>query len=239
MHNMSSPGACPGICNSGWRRAEAARLNDGTLHEHTPRAGDPVWCQPCARHLHTELGALPHLAARLLLEIENATSNGSEHVSGSRERPIHSREKYSFAIDDIDGVLDDWATAVWEERHLTAQRPARQGPRISASTTVLITHFDWLIAEHPNPEASELFGLEIRRVHARASRLTHISDVRPERCDGVACPKCDLMMLEHDLDWQGRATGRIACRNCEALLSMAEYERWTKMLSAPLRGRAA
>lgn len=237
MNNV--PLACPGPCSSAWRRAEADRLTKGVQHDLTPRAGDPVWCGPCARHLHTELGALPHLAARLLLEMENATSSGGEHVSGSRERPIHSREKYSFAIDDIDGVLDDWATAVWEERHLTAQRPARQGPRISASTALLVTHFEWLIAEHPNPEASELFGLEVRRVHRHATTLTHTSDVRPERCDGVICPRCDVMSLEHELDWQGRATGYIACRSCGTLLSAAEYERWLKMLSAPLRGRLA
>jgi len=171
--------------------------------------------------------------------MENATSAGSEHVSGSKERPIHARERYAFLIDDIDGVLDSWATVVREDRHLTTVRPARQGPRISASTTLLVTHYEWLIAEHPEPAASEAFGLEVRRVYQRATRLTRTDTVRPERCDGVICPRCDEMALERELDWQGRATGYIACRSCETLLSAAEYERWLKMVSAPLRRRAA
>lgn len=236
MHNVPSPSACPGICNSGWRRAETARLNDATPHEYTPRAGDPVWCNPCVRHLHTELGNLPYMVAQLQLEVENATNAGHEQVSGSKERPIHERERYTICIEDIDGVLDSWAVLVRDERNLHVVRPARQGPRICASTTLLVTHFDWLTAEHP---AAAEFGLEVRRVHLRAAALTHTSDVRPERCDGVICPRCDVMALEHELDWQGRATGYISCRNCGTLLSAAEYERWLKMLAAPLRGRLA
>lgn len=218
---MSSPGVCPGH------------------NEQQPHAGAPNWCGPCTHHLRGELGALPQLAARLLLEMENATGAGSEHVSGSKERPIHARERYSFCIDDIDGVLDDWSALVREDRHLNAVRPARQGPRISASATLLMVHYDWLIAEHPVPAASEAFGLEIRRVYQRAARLTRTDTVRPERCDGVPCRRCDLKLLERELDWQGRATGYIACSNCGTLLSADEYERWVKLLTAPMRGRVA
>lgn len=221
MNTVPNPSACPGH------------------NEQQPRAGAPVWCGPCTHHLRGELGELPHLAARLLLEMENATSGGSEHVSGSKGRPIHARERYTFCIEDIDGVLDSWACVVREDRHLTAPRPTRQGPRIGASTTLLITHYEWLIAEHPEPAASEAFGFELRRVYQRAARLTRTDTVRAERCDGVICPRCDTMALERDIDWQGRATGYIICRSCETLLSAAEYERWLKMVAAPLRGRAA
>lgn len=204
-----------------------------------PRAGDPTWCQPCTRYLRSELDALPYLVARIQLEIENATGNGTEHVSGSKERPIHAREKYAFCIEAIDGVLAEWAGAVIEDRNLTTTLPAKQGPRISAATSLLLIHFGWLIAEHPEPAASKAFGLEIRRMHRVAAGLTHTNDVRPERCDGVACPKCDLLMLEHELDWQGRATGYIACANCGDLMTLAEYERWLKLLTAPLKRAAA
>lgn len=221
MNNSTTPSACPG---------------HNTLE---PRPGAPVWCGPCIHHLRGELGELPHLVARLLLEMENATTAGAEHVSGSKERPIHAREKYTFCIEDIDGVLDSWAIVVREDRHLGTARPARQGPRISASATLLTVHYDWLIAEHPEPAASEAFGLEVRRVYRRASRLTRTDIVQPERCDGVPCPRCDLKLLQHDIDWQGRATGYIACSGCETLLTAGEYERWVKMLAAPLRRRAA
>lgn len=234
MNNI--PLACPGPCSTAWRRAEANRLANGTPHELTPRAGDPVWCEPCARHLRLELGDLPYMVAHLQLEVENATSASREQVSGSKERPIHGREKYTFCIEDVDDVLDSWAILVREERHLAAARPSQQGRRISASTTLLMTHFDWLTTEHPGADE---FGIEVRRVHRRAATLTHTHDVRPERCDGIMCPRCDIMSLEHELDWQGRATGYIACRSCGTLLSAVEYERWLKMLSAPWRKRSA
>lgn len=221
MHDMSSPGVCPGH------------------NPLEPHAGAPVWCGPCMHHLRGELGALPHMVGLLQLEIENATTVGREHVSGSKERPIHSREKYTFWIEKIDGVLDSWATAVHEDRRLAFRRPARQGPRINASATLLVTHYEWLIAEHPEPAASQAFGIEIRHVYQRAARLTRIDTVRPKPCDGVLCPRCDTMSLEHEIDWAGRATGYIACRTCETLLSADEYERWTKMAAAPFRKRSA
>lgn len=236
MNNVPTPSACCGPCNSGWRRAEAARLADDTPHELRPRDGEPVWCEPCARHLRYALAALPDLATRLYLEMENATSGGAEHVSGSKERPIHAREKYSFAIDDIDGILDSWALVVREDRHLATVRPAQQGRRITVWTRLLLVQFDWLTAEHAGAEE---FGLEVGRVHRHASRLTHSDEVRAERCDGVACPRCDYMALEREIDWQGRATGYIACRSCGSLLSEDEYDRWLKMVAAPLRKSVA
>ena len=205
-----------------------------------PRAGDPVWCGPCARYLRGELDSLPYLAARLLLEMENATAAGAEHVSGSKERPIHARERYAFCIDDIAGFLTYWAEAVREDRGLAPSPAGRpRGVAITADTRLLLIHFDWMICQHPEPAQSTEFGNDIRKLHRRATRLTHTHDVRPERCDGVACPKCDLLMLEHELDWQGRATGYIACAGCGDLMTMAEYERWLKMLAAPLKRTAA
>ncbi len=221
MNTVLAPSACPGH------------------NENEPRAGAPVWCGPCTHHLHSEVGALPRLVGLLWIEVESATAAGRQYVSGSKNRPLHQRERDTSCIETIDDVLDSWATVVREDRHLTAMRPSRQGPRISVSTTVLMTHFDWLIAEHPDPAASTAFGLEVRRVYQRASALTGTNTPRPEPCDGVPCSRCDLKMLEHEIDYQGRTTGYIACANCGTLLSGGEYERWVKMLAAPLRRRAA
>lgn len=230
---------CPGACNAQWRRAEKQRLDKLVPHGLTARAGDPVFCSPCARFLRSALADLPELAARLQLEVENGSVGGGEHVSGSRERPVHQHQAQTFLIDDIDGILDDWATAVREDRNLASVRPLARGRRITASCRLLLIHFEWLIAEHPSPEASAAFGTDIGRIHRQASKLTHTHDVRAVPCDGVACRNCDLMTLEHEVDWQGRATGYIACRSCEVLLSAEEYERWLKMLAASLRKSAA
>lgn len=208
-----------------------------------PRAGNPVWCGPCARYLRGELDALPYLASCLQREVRNATNNSAERVSGSPERPIHEREKYVFHIEKIEGVLYGWAGIVIEDRRLATALPTRQGTRqgtrIDAATAFLLVHFDWLIADHPNPDASTAFGSEIRGVYRHARKLTHTDEVRPEHCNGVACPRCDQLMLEHEIDWQGRATGYIACANCGDLMTTPEYERWTKLLTAPLKRAAA
>lgn len=231
--------ACCGPCNNRWRRAERARLTDGTPHELIPRAGAPVWCNPCARHLRTALADLPELAARLLLEIRNGTSAGNEHVSGSRERPLFPHQNAAFLIDDIAAALAYWSAVAREERDLAEPPPRPRGAAITADTRLLLIHFDWLICEHPEPAMSTEFGSDIGRVHHHATALTHTNDVRPQRCDGVPCPRCDLKALEHELDRDGRATGYIVCRSCDTLLSPAEYERWLKMVAAPLKKRAA
>lgn len=236
MSENPTPLVCPG-CNTAWRHAEAQRLSEGTPHDLTPRYGEPVWCPRCAGHIRSNLASLPDLVARLYLEMENASPGAGEHVSGSKERPIHEREKYTFCIEDIDGILDSWATAVREDRHLVFVRPVQQGRRITFAARVLLIHLDWLIGDHPDPVASQAFGTEIRRIYLRASHLTHTDEVRPERCDGVMCPRCDTMSLEREIDWQGRTTGYIACRACETLLSAAEYERWTKLAAEPWKKR--
>lgn len=239
MNDIPTPTACVGPCNSSWRRAEAARLADRTPHDLTARAGQPVWCDPCARHLRFALADFPELAARLGLEIENATSTSAEHVSGSRERPIHGREKYVFCIDDIAGVLAYWAEAIREDRGLAAPPPGRPcGAVITTDTRLLLIHFDWMMAEHPEPAQSAEFGNDISRLHRRAARLTRTDDVRAERCDGVPCRQCDLVTLERELDWQGRATGYVLCRSCGTLLKEDEYDRWVKLAAHPFKKRA-
>jgi hypothetical protein len=240
VNNAPIPTACPGPCSAAWRRAEAERLANGTPHQLTPRAGNPVWCEPCARHLRSELADFPELAARLLLEVENATTASTEHVSGSRERPIHGREKYVFCIDDIVAVLTYWAEAIREDRDL-APPPARRprGAAITADTRLLLIHFDWMMAEHPEPAQSTEFGNDVFRLHRHAARLTRTDDVRAKRCDGIPCRQCDLVTLERELDWQGRATGYVLCRSCGTLLKEDEYERWVKLAAQPFKKRAA
>lgn len=230
------PDPCPGPCSAHWRQAEAQRLSKGTPHDLTPRAGQPVWCQPCAVRLRSQTAAFPDLASRLQLEIENGSSVSIVHVSGSRERPIHQHQAAAFLIDDIAGVLTDWATVVREDRGLATARPGRpRGTVITDDTRLLLRHLDWLIGEHPVREASVAFGEEVGRIHRRASKLTKTDDVRPERLDGIPCSRCDLKTLERELDWQGRATGYVICRSCEVLLNAAEYERWTKLAAQPLK----
>jgi hypothetical protein len=214
-------------------------LNCPGHREDSARAGEPIWCHHCVHHLRIELRDLRELVPLLQLEIENGTDAHAERVSGSKERPIHDREKPSFCIDEIDGILDSWATVVREDRHLVAFRPARIGARLDVNTDLLLLHFDWLIGDHPNPDASREFGLEIRGMFRRASVLTHTNEVKPERCDGVICPRCDAMALEREVDWRGCTSGYVLCRNCGTLYTGDEYDRWVRMVAVPFSHRRA
>jgi hypothetical protein len=176
----------------------------------------------------------------LQLEIENGTASGGEHVSGSRERPIHQHQAAAFCIDDIAGVLAYWAEAVREDRDLAPRVSGRRrGVAMTGDTRLLLTHFDWLMAEHPEPAMSTEFGGDVNRVHRHAVKLTKSGDVRPERLDGVPCPRCDLKALEREVDTEGRATGYVACRGCGTLLTGEEYQRWTRLAAQPLKKLAA
>lgn len=229
---------CPGSCNARWRRAEEHQAKAGEPHDVLPRAGEPVWCVRCTGDIRTALGDMPELAARLQLEIENGTDGGGEHVSGSKERPLHQRQIPARLIEEICHSLTEWETNVREFRHLSARRLRRsQGTAISDSTRFLRAHFEWLMESH-DPAATEAFGQEILSLFRRAQRVTKTDDPRPVACAGVPCRNCDMVALEKELHTDGSETGYIRCRYCPNLLNADEYERWTKMLAAPHRKRA-
>lgn len=230
---------CVGTCNHRWRRAEHHTVTTGEPHELRPRAGEPTWCTPCTTHVLSALRDMPELAARLQLEIEHGTDNGTEHVSGSRERPLHNRQVPARLIEEIAHTLRDWQDDICDHRNLTGPRMRlAQGPAISEAARFIERHFDWLMQHHQR-EAAEAFGTEILALFRRAQRVTKTDEPRPVTCNGVPCPRCDMMALERELHTDGSETGYVRCRYCPNLLSHDEYERWTKLLAAPHRKKVA
>lgn len=237
-----SSGPCPGRCNSAWRAAEARRDGTGTPHTITPRAGHPVWCAPCTTGIRGAVGDMPELAVRLHLEIgAGTTTNGSdERVSGSRERALHEHQAAAFALEETAGFLADWEDTVRADRNLS---PRTRGDRGHANTVAhsarfLLIHLAWLLTEHPEPDASEGFGRDLLALHRKAQAMTKTGEVRPERCEGVYCPNCDLYALEWEVDPDtGAATGDVRCRVCRPRFVMTpdEYRRWTRMLGHEAR----
>lgn len=231
--------ACPGSCNARWRRAEQRTTDTDEPHSVVPRAGEPVWCQPCTARVLSALRDMPELAARLQLEIENGTDNPGEHVSGSRERPLHERQVPARLIEEIGHVVTEWEDNVRIHRALSPRKRRRiEGPAITAATRFLHRHFDWMMQSH-DPAAAEAFGAEILSLFRKCQRVTKTDEPRPVTCNGVPCRSCDMMALERELHTDGSETGYIRCRYCPSLLSRDEYDRWTQLLAAPHRKRAA
>lgn len=231
--------ACPGFCNAAFRAAETRREQKGTTHTLTPRPGDPVWCRPCVTAIRCALGDLPDLAILLQLQVTGATAEDGEFVSGSKERPLYPGDAYTLAIEEIAVFLGDWEDTVRRDRGLASPRVGseRVGPVIVNACAFLPRHLDWLLSEHPERDASEGFGLDLLALHRRAQSMTKSTEVRPQRCDGVKCPVCDLNSLEWEVDTSGRATGDVRCRVCRPrfVMTAGEYEQWTKMLDHEAR----
>lgn len=238
----SNPGtACPGRCNTAWRAAENRLAESGTPHTLAARPGFPIWCPPCNTSIRGALGDMPELAVRLHLEVESGISaTNDERVSGSRERALHQHQGAAFALEDIAGVLEDWEDAVRDQRNLAPRSTATAGqPKtVELAVRFLGRHLAWLLADHPDREASEEFGLEVLALHRKAQAMTRTGDVRPERCHGVSCPNCDLFALEWEVDKDtGVATGDVRCRVCkpEFVMTRDEYDRWVRMLGHEAR----
>jgi len=232
---------CPGTCNNAWRAAEDRKERKATPHTLIPRPGQPVWCPPCATAIRGALSDLPELAVLLHMQILRATAADSEFVSGSRERPLHENESYALAVEELAAFLGDWEDTVREQRELAALRHYTDNHFVTIDNACrfLRAHLDWLLARHPDREASEGFGLELLALHRRAQGMTKSGEVRPERCDGVQCPNCDLRALEWEVDADGKGTGNVRCRVCRPkfVMTAEQYRQWTKMLDHDARAQ--
>lgn len=246
---------CPGSCNRAWRAAEARKAEKGTEHTLKPRPGFPIWCPPCTTGIRGALGDMPELAVRLHIEIAAGTSatalDDDLNVSGSRERALHEHEATVFALEEIAGFVADWEDTVRTQRGLPPRTAdytrAKQAKAVETSSRFLQRHLAWLLDEHPDiaPPGEERlggegFGLDLLALHRKAQALTKTGDVRPEACDGVFCPNCDLRSLEWEVDdVTGAMTGYVRCRVCRPRFVMTsdEYYQWTKMEDHDARKR--
>jgi uncharacterized Zn finger protein (UPF0148 family) len=77
---------------------------------------------------------------------------------------------------------------------------------------------------------------EVRRLRSSLRAQLGLVGFDDELKDGVQCPKCDTRAALH----QANGSDRIECGSCSVLLSVDEYNEWTKLLVSGLewmRGR--
>jgi hypothetical protein len=234
---MPTPQACDGPCNRRYRDAEQRRETHGDPNPYTPYSGRPYWCDTDTDRLRTALRGMPDLAARLVLEAVHGTPPAPEHVSGSKEQPLHAGDGAYRLIDEIADTLtafeDEWVTATG-----LPPRPLRSrcGATITSSARFLVNELGPILATG-GQYAIDLDD-QVRRLKRRVEHALHLDDVRPTPRQGIQCRECDLMALEYQLDDHGRATGDTRCAGCGYVYDEDELQQWIRMLAAHY-GRAA
>lgn len=220
------PFPCPGSHNDAWRAEET----DDPEHENNPpHRGDPIWCETCTTRTRSILHGLPHLAAALATEIEEATSLTAERVSGTRQRPIHDRQAQAFLIDEIRDVLCQWEDEIRAQRQFPPRATAgvRRETAITNASAFLAEHLTWILGY--SRESFEPQGLvrafvdRVARIDRRGQRMTHQEEARPQMCLGVRCKECDWLALARAVDKSGAYVGEVKCLHCAARMTLQQY----------------
>lgn len=189
--------------------------------------GSPVWCEPCARGIESALRAMPQNLAALAVESEHGSSPQRERVSGTKPRPIHPKESFTFLSEELFQVLTLWEEDVREQRRFSPRRArGTQGRQVQEATQFLLAHLEWLLTDHPSDEAIAGFGHEVSALHRRVRKATKADDAPLRKCEGVRCPKCLLKALVWEQHYDKSLTGYVLCQGCQNLMTEDEYRGW-------------
>lgn len=96
----------------------------------------------------------------------------------------------------------------------------------------LRTRLDWACDSYPG---IEVFADVVRQIRGRMMAALGDLDPEPERCEGVACSRCDLRMLFRRQD----ESGDVECHNpdCVRVFTAVEYRELVTAQAADERGR--
>lgn len=188
-----------------------------------------MWCPSCTQYIRDALRALPQGLARLHLESENGSTPQRERVSGTKPRPIHPRESFTFLGEEIYYVATGWEEDVRDKRNFSGRKArGTQGRQTQEAVRFLLSHFEWLMEAHPYPEAIVAFGLEVAALDRRILKTIKADEPPLQKCVGVRCPKCSMKALVHEQHYDKTLTGYILCQGCNNLLTRAEYDEHVK-----------
>jgi len=239
---MKTPEVCPGRCNHAWRRAELERVSLGTLHELSPRWGQPLHCEPCAIRARQQLAELPELVAAIWLEAVHG-SRGPKVGTIGRSSATHASwpgQASRLLTDHIVGGLLELEDDIRDLRRLRV-RPGRgiEGRNVTEAVRFLGAHLDWALTEHPaatetHDRDSANPASQIGAWHRAALRFT-ARDPRLEH-HRVPCPRCEMLTL-----FRADGDDYIECRNaaCQLLLTPSEYFDHTREVARGYQGQSA
>jgi hypothetical protein len=167
-------------------------------------------------------------------------------VSGSRERPI----PINAAVLDLKSparvvntdwpedqlghlsaatVLDWWIRTVradlYPDHHLPPATVADMVAWLRADVGDERTRVDDICDYLPSVDA---FAAELKHLRGALRAANGETEPKPERCEGVACPRCDMQMLYRQPGGDVHCVGP----DCQAVLREDEYHDWVKTLAA-------
>ncbi|NIL62711.1 hypothetical protein [Salinispora arenicola] len=108
----------------------------------------------------------------------------------------------------------------------------RPTPSIDGLVDWLITRLDWACDWYAG---IDVFTDAVRQIRGRMMAALGDLDPEPERCEGVACSRCDLRMLFRRQD----GSGDVECQNpdCLRVFTAVEYRELVAARAADERGR--
>lgn len=198
-----------------------------------PRLWDRRWvCEACRQHLHRDLSELH--AQTDMLDLKPGRGRG-QRVSGTRSAPLPVKEASANLLGPGNAHISE---PKFEYDALGRKRPLVKpyGDQIGElPVPVWLSEWSmwwgglWRLEWACDEDAGIAdFAAELRDMLNTVRGANKDTDQRPVYKHGIPCKRCDTKALsqaggEHDY---------IACGACGLLYTPAEYEQWTKMLSA-------
>lgn len=241
---MGIGGACPGPCNTQYRKARAAFEEALATYDPLdsaqsrplppdiqPWPGDPFWCGRCTSRIRSCLSEMDDAAAILLASADgHRPQSGEQRVSGSQEEPGPSPA--GDDLEELAGLLKGWEQIYRDLKHWPSE--PRRGFLASAVTTCaawLGSHLDGILSA---PDIAADFGAEILQWHREFTSKAK-AGVRKLR-KPMRCPGCKLLTLT----WtEGDKHVQCGNRDCGRLMTLAEYEDQVTVKAGEVRDTTA
>jgi hypothetical protein len=173
---QNAPAACPGPCNTAWRKAEEAQTVTGVEHAIQPAWGQPTQCHGCVDRTREQLAAIPALIVAVLSEAVTGTPAKATGTIGRVTVATWPGQASRLLVDRIVGEMTELRADVLELRGISVgprsaagARPAeavaalwsdyrtnhglpatgRESHWLNASVQTLSAHWDWVMQHHP------------------------------------------------------------------------------------------
>jgi ribosomal protein S27E len=195
----------------------------------------PQVCEGCRSRLRSLLAEL--LESYVQVKLLKSTGGGAK-VSGSRTPPL------PLAVDSLDltlpshtaAVHDDYGDQVghpsvasvldsWARDWQTYRPELLPAPNVSSLVGWLTDRLEWACDSHP---AVDDFAAELRTLVGVVRSAAGLTRPKADLKLGVPCRDCERVTL---FRWPG--SDYVECGSCSVLMTPAEYERWTQLISAP------
>jgi len=197
------PHACPGACNSLYRRKGLGFINEG----------NPVLCGKCSAVLRSELLGLDTLAGMLAAREDGFRgSTGSDAAirahrnAGSKRSPSPETD----LISELEDCLREW---------MSRKRPVM--PQLGYLARPVTECSSWLVANLfmylPDPELATGLYDDVRRWHSMLAKRAKAGPALVSK--PVPCPRCRERGLV-----QERGAEIVKCTKCGRMMGIGEYE---------------